>query len=179
MCSWVFGHLYIDGETVQMNSCTKGIHVPDMKQKKENQASNTVHTQTPGSYPKESLLHLQHGENLNLKSRTVHFTKALLVTSGRHPSLSHTSMLGPWLFCSVLRVAHYPQLCILLPYNPQTTISSEECILRCYLKTSGIHLTCISEPPIQWFQGVPSLGWKWPVPKVDSLLPCSAKAKNE
>jgi hypothetical protein len=30
----------------------------------ETSASNT---QTPGSYPKESLLHLQHGENLNLK----------------------------------------------------------------------------------------------------------------
>jgi hypothetical protein len=34
----------------------------------ETSASNT---QTPGSYPKESLLHLQHGENLNLKSRIV------------------------------------------------------------------------------------------------------------
>ena len=81
MCSWLFGHLCIDGETVQMN-CTEGIHVPDMKQKKNHQASNTVH-----------------------------FTKALLVTSGRHPSLSHTSLLGPHLLCSVLRVAHYPQLC--------------------------------------------------------------------
>ena len=73
MCSWVFGHLYLDGETVQMNCCTEGIHVPDMKRKKNHQA--------------------------------------LLVTSGRHPSLSHTSLLGPQWFCSVLRVAHYPQLC--------------------------------------------------------------------
>jgi len=39
-------------------------------------------------------------------------------------------------------------LCILLPYNLQKTISSEECIHRCYLKTSGFHLTSISQPPI-------------------------------
>jgi hypothetical protein len=32
----------------------------------ETSASNT---QTPGIYPKESEIHLQHGENLNLKSR--------------------------------------------------------------------------------------------------------------
>jgi hypothetical protein len=32
----------------------------------ETSASNT---QMPGIYPKENLLHLQHGENLNLKSK--------------------------------------------------------------------------------------------------------------
>jgi hypothetical protein len=30
--------------------------------------TSTSNTQTPGIYPKESELHLQHGENLNLKS---------------------------------------------------------------------------------------------------------------
>lgn len=82
MLSRLFGHLYIDAETVQMNTCTDWIHVPDKKQKRNHQASNTVH-----------------------------ISKALLVTSGRHPSLSHTSLLGPHLFCAVLRVALYLQLC--------------------------------------------------------------------
>jgi hypothetical protein len=36
-------------------------------ERSETSASNT---QTPGNYPKETVLHLQHGENSNLKSRT-------------------------------------------------------------------------------------------------------------
>jgi hypothetical protein len=35
-------------------------------ERSETSASNT---QTPGNYPKETVLHLQHGENSNLKSR--------------------------------------------------------------------------------------------------------------
>jgi hypothetical protein len=37
-------------------------------ERSETSASNT---QTPGNYPKETVLHLQHGENSNLKSRIV------------------------------------------------------------------------------------------------------------
>jgi hypothetical protein len=37
-------------------------------ERSETSASNT---QTPGNYPKETVLHLQHGENSNLKSRTI------------------------------------------------------------------------------------------------------------
>jgi hypothetical protein len=35
-------------------------------ERSETSASNT---QTPGNYPKETVLHLQHGENSNLKSK--------------------------------------------------------------------------------------------------------------
>jgi hypothetical protein len=83
MFSWLFGHMYIGGETVQMNSCTDRIHVLDMKQKKNHHASNTVH-----------------------------ISKALLITSERHPSLSHTSILRPHLFCVVLIVALCLQLSV-------------------------------------------------------------------
>jgi hypothetical protein len=42
-------------------------------ERSETSASNT---QTPGDYPKETVLHLQHGENSNLKS-TFYFSMSL------------------------------------------------------------------------------------------------------
>jgi hypothetical protein len=34
----------------------------------EHSETSASNTQTPGNYPKETVLHLQHGENSNLKS---------------------------------------------------------------------------------------------------------------
>jgi hypothetical protein len=45
------------------------IHLPLKMEPILSSETSASNTQTPGSYPKESLLHLQHGENLNLKSR--------------------------------------------------------------------------------------------------------------
>jgi hypothetical protein len=38
----------------------------------ERSKTSASNTQTPGNYPKETVLHLQHGKNSNLKSKTVH-----------------------------------------------------------------------------------------------------------
>jgi hypothetical protein len=45
-------------------------------ERSETSASNT---QTPRNYPKEIVLHLQHGENSNLKSSYYIFKKRLLL----------------------------------------------------------------------------------------------------
>lgn len=105
--SHLFGHLYIDSGSVQMNSCTDGFHVPDMKQKENHEASNTVHVSQSfiGNFRETSLL-VTH------------------IACGTPPVLYGTES------CPLPAT-----LCILLPYNLQAAISSEECILRCSLKT--------------------------------------------
>jgi hypothetical protein len=44
-------------------------------ERSETSASNT---QTPGNYPKETVLHLQHGENSNLKSKRDYISEKLV-----------------------------------------------------------------------------------------------------
>jgi hypothetical protein len=43
----------------------------------ESSETSASNTQTPGIYPKESELHLQHGENSNLKSDLLKFVRLM------------------------------------------------------------------------------------------------------
>jgi hypothetical protein len=45
------------------------LHPPAYEDGTDSSETSASNTQTPGIYPKESELHLQHGENSNLKSR--------------------------------------------------------------------------------------------------------------
>jgi len=45
------------------------IHLPMKMELIEGSETSAIRTQTPGNYPKENILHIEHGESL--KSRTV------------------------------------------------------------------------------------------------------------
>jgi hypothetical protein len=97
--------------------------------------------------------------------------------------VTHIASSTPPVLCGAVSCPLPATLCIPLSSNLQVTcsaaISSEECTFRCYLRTSVIHLTCISQPPVQCVPGIPSLGRKWLGHKVDHSPPSSAKAENE
>ena len=133
-----------------MKSCTDGIRVPDTKQKKNHQASNT----------------LTCFQNFIGNVREI-------------PSLWHTLLLGPHLFCLVLRVASCLQLCA----SCYHITSKQPCLQRnaywgviLKLQGSTLHvflslLFSDSKVVLPWAESghLP----------FDHLLPCSAKAENE
>jgi hypothetical protein len=49
------------------------LHRPMKMEPIERSETSASNTQTPGNYQKETVLHLQHGENPNLKSRKIEF----------------------------------------------------------------------------------------------------------
>jgi hypothetical protein len=55
-----------------------GLHLPTKMEPIECSETSASNIQTPGIYPKESELHLQHGENLNLNSQLM-FTSIKIV----------------------------------------------------------------------------------------------------
>jgi len=62
------------------------IHLPMKMEQIEGSETSAIRTQTPGNYPKENILHIEHGESL--KSRTISFVMSVRL-SVRIPLDSH------------------------------------------------------------------------------------------
>jgi len=50
----------------------------------EGPETSAISTQTPGNYPKENMLHIEHGESLKSRILTVVFQKYNIWTNGIH-----------------------------------------------------------------------------------------------
>jgi hypothetical protein len=72
----------------------------------ETSASNT---QTSGIYPKESELHLQHGENLNLKSRSMYLQMAA--------ELIAAPLYFFRLLLKIMSLSYVYRVTVLIPYS--------------------------------------------------------------